>query len=91
MLLYSSIPVHLNDLFLCVFTLLISNTTASLASGLARCLAFATATVLCALAKVTSFKSLNSFHCCILHSRKIDNDKNYHHFHQYSIKLFFRQ
>ena len=63
MLLFSSILIHDNDLFLCVFTLLISNTAASLASGLAGCLAFATATVLCAFAKVTSFKSLNSFHC----------------------------
>ena len=52
--------------FLLVFALLISNTAACFASGLAGCLAFAAATVLSAVAKVLCFKCLNMFHCFVL-------------------------
>ena len=44
------------------FALLVGNTAAGLASGLARSLALTAATVLCALAQITSFDSLNVFH-----------------------------
>ena len=47
--------------FLSAFALLIGNTAAGLASRLARGLAFAAAAVLCAVAKVASFKSLDMF------------------------------
>ena len=55
-----------------VFALLVSDAAAGLASGLARGLAFAAAAVLCAFAKVASFKSDNSFHDFFL--RVIEND-----------------
>ena len=48
--------------FLGVFALLVSNTAAGLASGLAGSLAFAATAVLCAFAKVTSFNGLDMFH-----------------------------
>ncbi len=44
------------------FALLIGNAAAGLASGLARGLALTTTAVLCTLAQVTSFDSLNVFH-----------------------------
>ena len=47
---------------LCAFALLVSDTAAGLASGLARCLALTAAAVLCAFAKVTSFNSFDMFH-----------------------------
>ena len=50
----------------CVLTRLVSNTTASLASRLARSLTFATAAVFCAFAKILCFKCLNSFHYSFL-------------------------
>ena len=53
-------------LLLLVFALLVGNAAAGLASGLARGLALAAATVLCALAKVTSLDSLNMLHYKIL-------------------------
>ena len=49
-------------LFLFVLALLICDAAAGLASRLAGCLAFATATVLRAVAKVTSLKCLDMFH-----------------------------
>ena len=45
-----------------VLALLVSDTAAGLASGLARCLALTAAAVLCAFAKVTSFNSFDMFH-----------------------------
>jgi hypothetical protein len=48
--------------FLLALALLVSNTAAGLASRLARGLAFAASTVLCALAKVLSFNSLDVLH-----------------------------
>ena len=48
--------------FLCVFALLVSDTTACLASRLARCLAFAATAILCALAKVSRIQSFDMFH-----------------------------
>ena len=47
---------------LCVFALLVCDATAGLASRLARSLAFATAAVLCALAKVTGFQCFDVLH-----------------------------
>ena len=60
--------------FLCglVFALLVGDTAAGLASGLAGSLALAAATVLSALTQVTSLKSLNSFHNASLHSLSIE-------------------
>ena len=55
-------PFHKLLAFLCVFALLVCDTAACLASGLARSLAFAATAVLCALAKVASLKSLDVFH-----------------------------
>ncbi len=49
-------------LLVAVLTLLISNAAACLASRLAGGLALAATAVLCALAHVTGFKSLDSFH-----------------------------
>ena len=49
-----------------VLALLVSNATAGLASGLARGLALTAATVLCALAKVTSLDSFNMLQYKIL-------------------------
>ena len=57
--------VH-QELLLGVFALLVSDAAAGLASGLARSLAFAAATVLCAVAEVASFESLDMFHFIIL-------------------------
>jgi len=48
--------------FLCVFALLVSDTAACLASRLARCLAFAAAAVLSALAKVSRIQCFDMFH-----------------------------
>ncbi len=45
-----------------VFALLVCDSAACLASGLARSLALTAAAVLCTLAEVTSFKALNVFH-----------------------------
>ena len=45
-----------------VFTLLVSNTAAGLASGLAGSLAFAASAILCALAKVLGFDSFDVLH-----------------------------
>jgi hypothetical protein len=45
-----------------VFALLICNTAAGFASGLARSLALTAATVLCAFAKVASFDRFDMFH-----------------------------
>ena len=50
-----------------VFTLLISNTAACFASGLARSLAFATTAVFSAFAKIAGFNSLNMLHNLNLH------------------------
>jgi hypothetical protein len=50
-------------LFIVVFALLVSDTAACLASGLARCLALTATTVLCALAKVICLDCLDMFHC----------------------------
>ena len=47
---------------LLIFALLIGNTAAGLAGGLARGLTFAAATVLRALAKVAGLNGLNMFH-----------------------------
>ena len=52
---------------LCAFALLVSDTAAGLASGLARGLALAATTVLCACAKVTCLNSLDVFHDGYLH------------------------
>ena len=52
----------LSVLLLFAFALLVSDTAACLASGLARCLAFAATTVLCALAKILSFNCFDMFH-----------------------------
>ena len=49
-------------LFIGVFAFLVSNTAAGFASGLAGSLAFAAATVFAGFAKITSFKSFDSFH-----------------------------
>ena len=49
-----------------VFALLVSDTAAGLTSGLARGLALAATAVLCALAKVLGFKSLDTLHICVL-------------------------
>jgi len=57
---------------LLVFAGLVSNTTAGLASGLARSLALAATALGCALAKVTGFQSLNSFHNRTLQSKFLD-------------------
>ena len=51
---------------------LVSNTAAGLASGLARSLALAAAALDCALAQVTGFQSLNSFHNSTLQSKFLD-------------------
>ena len=45
-----------------VLTLLICNAAAGLAGRLAGCLAFAAASVLCALAKIAGLKRFNHFH-----------------------------
>ena len=45
-----------------VFALLVSNSAAGLASGLAGCLAFAAAAVLCAFAEIASFDSFDMLH-----------------------------
>ena len=47
---------------LLVLALLVSDTAACLASGLAGCLTFAAATVLCTVAEIASFKGLDMFH-----------------------------
>ena len=47
--------------------LLVSDTAAGLASGLAGSLALAAATVLCAFAQITSFNGLDVFHDGNLH------------------------
>ena len=52
---------------LCAFALLVSDTAAGLASGLAGSLALAATAVLCALAQVASFDGLNVFHGGNLH------------------------
>ena len=49
--------------FLGVLAFLVCNAAAGLASRLAGSLALAAATVLCALAQVTSFDGLDSLHC----------------------------
>ena len=67
-------------LLLSVLALLVSDTAAGLASRLARGLAFAAATVLCAFAQVASFDSLDMFH-----NRKPPNRK----FTPYIIPHFF--
>ena len=48
--------------FLGALALLIGNTAAGLASGLARSLALAAAAVLCALAQIAGFNRLDMFH-----------------------------
>jgi len=48
--------------FFSVLTLLVCNTAAGLASGLAGSLAFTAAAVLCAFAKIASLKSFDMFH-----------------------------
>ena len=53
---------------LLVLALLVSDTAAGLASGLARGLALTAATLLCALAKVLGFDSLDVFHNEHLHN-----------------------
>ena len=53
-------------LFVAIFALLVSDTTACLASRLARGLALTATTVLCAFAKVCCVKSLNMFHFLFL-------------------------
>ena len=45
-----------------VFALLVSNAARSFASRLARCLAFATTAVFCALNKISCFDCFDSFH-----------------------------
>jgi len=54
-------------LALFILAFLVCDTAACFASGLARCLAFAAATVLCAFAEITSFDSFNMFHDRNLH------------------------
>jgi hypothetical protein len=54
--------VKLLAFLLAAHALLVCDTAAGLASGLAGGLALAAATVLCALAKVLGFKSLDVFH-----------------------------
>ena len=54
------------ELLLGVLALLVSDAAACLASGLAGGLAFATSTVLCAVAEVASLESLDMFHFIIL-------------------------
>jgi hypothetical protein len=54
------------QLFLCVFALLVSNTAGCFASGLARCLAFAAATVLYGFVQVASCDSFDSAHIIYL-------------------------
>ena len=53
--------------FLGVFALLVSNTAAGLASGLAGSLAFAATAVLCALAEVASLNGFDMLHDENLH------------------------
>ena len=53
---------YLQLLAFLAFTLLVSNTAAGLASGLAGSLAFAAAAVLSAFAQITGFDGLNMFH-----------------------------
>jgi len=50
------------QLFTLFFALLICDTAACFASGLAGCLAFATAAVFSTVAKVAGFDCLNMFH-----------------------------
>ena len=50
-----------------VFALLICDTAAGFASGLARSLALAATAVLCAFAKIASFDCLDMFHNGTLH------------------------
>ena len=60
-------PLFIKELLgLLVLALLVSNAAAGLASGLARGLALAAATVLCAVAKVTSLDSFDMLHYSIL-------------------------
>ena len=54
-------------LLLLALALLVSDTAAGLASGLAGSLALAATAVLCAFAQITSFDSLNVFHGGNLH------------------------
>ncbi len=49
-------------LLILVFALLVCDTAAGLASRLARCLAFAAAAVLCAVAEITCFESFDMLH-----------------------------
>ena len=49
-----------------IFARLVSDTTACFASGLARCLALTTTTVLCAFAKIACLDCLNMLHVKIL-------------------------
>ena len=52
----------MKPLFLVALALLVSDAAAGLASRLARGLAFAASAILCALAKVLGFNSLDVFH-----------------------------
>ena len=54
-------------LALVILALLVSDTAACFASGLARCLALTAAAVLCAFAEITSLDSFNMFHDRNLH------------------------
>ena len=56
---------------LCVLALLVSDAAACLASRLARGLAFAASAVLCAVAEITSFESLDMLHFSILRKIKL--------------------
>jgi len=62
--------------FLLVLALLICNTTAGLASGLAGSLALAASAVLSALAKVLSIQCLNTLHLYVL--QRLDCRVLYH-------------
>lgn len=60
--------------FALVFALLISDTTAGLASRLARSLAFAASAIFCAVAKIASFKGFD----VLLHKRTSQVKYNIH-------------
>ena len=57
-----SLTIKTELLAFLVFTLLVSNSAAGLASGLAGSLALTATAILCAFAKVTSFDCFDMFH-----------------------------
>ena len=73
--------VHL--LFFCVFTLLVSNTAACFASGLAGCLTFAAATVFSAFTEIASFDCFDMCHNKFLHHNLNKNNSTQFIFSQY--------